>query len=137
MALLILFVVGIILLLGRKECIKDENNECVFIKKRRFNLSKQMLGFVLGLVNPTVLIYWVLVISFLNSKMFYLNSNIEKWALVLFVFGVFFGKTITLYAYGKLSHLLKTKMKSITTRINRIIGILLICVSVFQVLKLI
>ena len=31
----LLLVVGIILLLGRKECIKDENEECIIIKKRR------------------------------------------------------------------------------------------------------
>ena len=131
----ILLSVGIILFLGRKECVKDENEECIIIKKR-YNISKQMLGFILGLVNPTVLIYWILVISFLNKKMLYLNINIEYLLLILFLMGVFFGKAMTLYGYAKFSHLLKVKMKNITTSINRIIGVLLICISIFQFTKL-
>ena len=127
----ILLGVGIILLLGRKECVKDENEECIIIKKR-YNISKQMLGFILGLVNPTVLIYWILVISFLSKKMIYLNIDIGYLLLILFLTGAFFGKIITLYSYGKFSHVLKVRMKNITTRINRIIGALLICISIFQ-----
>ena len=131
----LLLGVGIILFLGRKECVKDENEECIIIKKR-YNISKQMLGFILGLVNPTVLIYWILVISFLNKKMLYLNINVEYFLLILFLTGVFFGKVMTLYGYGKFSHVLKVRMKNITTRINRIIGVLLICISIFQFTKL-
>lgn len=131
----ILLGVGIILALGRKECVKDENEECILIKKR-YTISKQMLGFILGLINPTVLIYWILVISFLNKKMLYLSIDVAYSLLILFLIGVFFGKVITLYGYGKFSHLLKVKMKNITTRVNRIIGVLLICVSIFQFSKL-
>ncbi|WP_055437200.1 LysE family transporter [Lacinutrix algicola] len=131
----ILLIVGFILVLGRKECVKDENKECIIIKKR-YSLSKQMLGFLLGLINPTVLVYWILIISFLNKKMLYLNTSIECLLLILFLIGVFIGKIITLYGYGRFSHILKVNMKNITTRINRIIGALLICVSIFQFTKL-
>lgn len=132
---ILLLGVGIILLLGRKECVKDENEDCIIIKKR-YNLSKQMLGFILGLINPTVLIYWILVISYLNKKMMYLNMTTEYFLVVLFLIGVFLGKVITLYGYGKFSNVLKVKMKHITTKINRFIGVLLVCVSVFQFTKL-
>ncbi len=132
----ILLVVGIVLILGRKECIKDENEECIIIKKRRFIISKQMLGFILGLVNPTVLIYWILVISFLKKNMIDLNINLDYSVLVLFLIGVFFGKVITLFSYGKFSHILKQKMKNITTSVNRVIGVLLTCVSILQFVKL-
>jgi len=115
--------------------VKDENEECIIIKKR-FNLSKQMLGFILGLINPTVLIYWILVISFLNKKMIYLNINSRFTLLTLFIIGVFIGKVLTLYGYGKFSHLLKVKIKNVTTQINKVMGILLICISVFQFTKL-
>ncbi len=131
----LLLVVGIILVLGRKECIKDENDECIIIKKR-FNLSKQMLGFILGLVNPTVLIYWILVISFLKKKMLYLDISMAYTLLVLFLFGIYLGKVMTLYGYGKFSHRLKVKMKNTTTKINRIIGVLLLAASLFQFAKL-
>lgn len=132
----LLLVVGIILLLGRKECIKDENEECIIIKKRRYNPSKQILGFILGLVNPTVLIYWILVISFLRKKMIHLDISLEYSLLGLFLVGVFLGKVLTLYGYGKFSHTLKLKMKNITTKINRVIGILLVVVSLFQFAKI-
>ncbi|MFT4610702.1 MAG: threonine/homoserine/homoserine lactone efflux protein [Glaciecola sp.] len=131
----ILLSVGIILLMGRKECVKDKNEDCIIIKKR-YNISKQTLGFLLGLINPTVLIYWILVISFLNKKMIYLNMTTGYFLLILFLVGVFFGKVITLYGYGKFSNILKVKMKNITTRINRVIGVLLICISIFQFTKL-
>lgn len=131
----LLLGVGFILFLGRKECVKDENDECIIIKKR-YNISKQMLGFILGLVNPTVLIYWILVISFLNNKMLHLNINIEYIFLIIFLLGVCSGKAITLYGYAKFSHSLKTRVKNITSSINRVIGILLMCISIFQFTKL-
>ena len=131
----ILLIVGFILVLDGKECVKDDNEECIIIKKR-YSLSKQMLGFLLGLINPTVLVYWILIISFLNKKMLHLNSSIDFLLLILFLIGVFIGKVITLYSYGKLSYILKTKVKNIKKSINRIIGVLLICVSIFQFTKL-
>ena len=132
----LLLGIGIYISFGRKECVKDESEECIIIKKRKFHVSKQLLGFILGLVNPTVLIYWILVISFLNKKMIYLNIKVEYLLLILFLVGVFFGKVIILYGYGKFSNILKVRMKNITTRINRIIGVILICISMFQLTKL-
>ena len=131
----ILLCVGIVLFLGRKECVKDENEECIIIKKR-YNISKQTLGFILGLINPTVLAFWIIVISFLNKKMIYLNMKTGYTLLILFLSGVFIGKVLTLYGYGKFSHLLKVKVKSMTTIINRVIGTLLVCISIIQVTKL-
>ncbi|MBV1922552.1 MAG: LysE family transporter [Flavobacteriaceae bacterium] len=132
---IILLGIGIVLSFGRKECVKDENEECIIIKKR-YNISKQMLGFILGLFNPTVLIYWILIISLLNKKMLSLTINIEYLVLALFLIGVFFGKVLVLYGYGKFSHILKLRMKNLTTSINRIIGVLLVCISIFQFTKL-
>lgn len=131
---IIMLVVGIILFFGRKECIKDENEECIIIKKR-YNISKQTLGFILGFFNPTVLVYWILVISFLNKKMIYLTTNVDYTLLLLFLIGAFIGKISTLYVYGKFSHLLKIRVKNLTQKINRVIGVLLILVSFFQIAK--
>lgn len=133
---IIMLLIGVFLYFGRKECIKDENDECIIIKKR-YNISKQTLGFILGFFNPTVLIYWILIISFLNNKMIYLTVNIDYFLLALFLIGAFIGKVITLYLYGKFSHLLKMKLKNTTNRINQVIGVLLIFVAAFQFVKLI
>lgn len=132
----ILVIVGIVLVIGRKECIKDENGECVYIKERKIKISKQLLGFILGLVNPTVLFYWILVISFLNNKMIYLSSESEPITIIIFLLGIFIGKVLTLIGYGKFSFLLKVKIKNITTVVNRVIGSVLITISLVQFVKL-
>jgi threonine/homoserine/homoserine lactone efflux protein len=133
----ILLVVGIIFVKGRKECVKDVNEECVYIKKRRIHIPKQLLGFILGLINPSVLVFWILVITFLGKKMIYLNVNMDFTLLGLFLAGAFLGKVLTLYAYGRFSHMLRVRVKNITTTVNRVIGVLLICISIFQVTKLV
>jgi len=69
--------------------------------------------------------------------MIYLNLGVGYKLILLFLFGAIWGKVLTLYGYGKLSHLLKLRIKNITTTINRVIGVLLVCVSVFQFAKLV
>jgi threonine/homoserine/homoserine lactone efflux protein len=133
----IFIIVGAILLSGRTECVKDENDECVIIKKRRRPVSKQMLGFFLGLVNPTVLIYWIFITTYLNSNIIDLSFTVNYKLFVLFLTGAYLGKLLVLYAYSKFSDVLKVKVSNVTTRVNRVIGVLLLCVSVFQITKLI
>ncbi len=133
----VLLVVGIIFVKGRKECVKDVNEECIYIKKRRFPVPKQLLGFILGLINPSVLVFWILVITFLGKKMIYLNVNMDFALLGLFLAGAFLGKILTLYGYGRFSHMLRVRVKNITTTVNRVVGILLISISIFQVTKLV
>ena len=132
---LLLFVLGIVLIFGKKNCIKDENGECI-VTKNKVQLSKEGLGFLLGLFNPTVLIYWLLVISFLSTRMIQLNLNTGLLLLSAFFFGAFIGKSITLYGYGKCSHILKMTVKGITTTINKVIGSLLLIVAVIQMIKI-
>ncbi len=132
---IILIGIGLFLCFARKECVKDENEECIIIKKR-YNISKQLLGFILGLVNPTVLIYWILILSFLNKKMIYLNTTSSIILITLFLIGAFLGKISTLYGYGRFSNVLKVRIKNITNSINVVIGVLLICISLFQFSKL-
>jgi len=133
----ILLVVSVILISGRTECVKDENGECVIIKKRRFNISKQMLGFFLGLFNPTVLVYWIFVISYLNNNIIELNISLNYITILVFLIGAYLGKLIVLYSYCKFSGVLKVKVKNLTTRVNRVIGVLLFCISIVQITKLI
>ena len=133
----IFILVGVILLSGRTECVKDENDECIIIKKRRTPISKQMLGFFLGLINPTVLIYWIFITTYLNRNIIDLNFVVDYKLLVLFLIGAYLGKLLILYAYSKFSDVLKVRVSNVTTRVNRVIGMLLLCVSVFQMTKLV
>ena len=98
----ILLVVGAFLFFRKKDSR---------VIKKTLKISKQLLGFILGMVNPPVLIYWIIAISFLKKKMIYLDLSSEFTLLILFLVGVFFGKVVTLYGFGKFSHQLKLKIK--------------------------
>jgi threonine/homoserine/homoserine lactone efflux protein len=84
----ILLVVGAFLFFRKKDSR---------VIKKTLKISKQLLGFILGMVNPPVLIYWIIAISFLKKKMIYLDLSSEFTLLILFLVGVFFGKVVTLY----------------------------------------
>lgn len=131
----ILIVIGFVFLFGKKDCIKDDTGECIVVKKR-FQLSKPILGFTLGLFNPAVLIYWLLVISFLDKKMIPIQLNMSIFLVLLFFTGAFIGKSLTLYGYGKFSNVLKMKMKGITAVINKVIGSVLCLIAIIQFTKL-
>jgi len=124
----ILLVVGAFLFFRKKDSR---------VIKKTLKISKQLLGFILGMVNPPVLIYWIIAISFLKKKMIYLDLSSEFTLLILFLVGVFFGKVVTLYGFGKFSHQLKIKIKHLTTKVNQIIGLFLAVVSIVQFVKLI
>ncbi len=63
--------------------------------------------------------------------MIYLNINLDYPLLILFLTNVFLGKVLALYGYRKFSYILKVRMKNITTKINRLNAVLLLCVSIF------
>ena len=124
----VLFGLGVFLLL-KKQSDKPQ-------KEKRFKLSKYITGFILGLLNPPVLIYWVVVYGVINSGNFMLSLQSSVSVLFLFFVGVYIGKLLTLYFYSKLSVLLSKKLNAITSTINRVLGVLLIAIGVLQYLKI-
>ena len=102
---------------------------------RKYN-SKYLTGFALSVINPPVLIYWVLVFSLLRSS-FNLGLESSSLGLILFFTGVFLGKVTTLYGYGKLgTRIQKKKPNTNSSSLNRMIGIVLISLSLIQTAKL-
>lgn len=98
--------------------------------------SKYLTGFALSVINPPVLIYWVIVFSVLRSS-FNLGLENSSLALILFFIGVFFGKVATLYGYGKLgTRIQKKKPDTNSSSLNRMIGVVLISLSLIQTAKL-
>ncbi len=124
----VLLAVGTYLLLKNKK----ENSE----KKPRRKISKYLVGFVLGLLNPPVLIYWIIAIGFINMKNFNLAMDSSLSIIVLFFSGIYLGKIVTLYAYSKFSNFIKSRSQNITLVLNKVTGILLISIGLFQALKL-
>lgn len=95
--------------------------------------SKYITGFILSIINPPVLVYWVLVFSFLRGT---LNFHPDTALLILFIAGIFLGKVLTLYGYSKLGTHLANKSSNKKADINCIMGYVLIGISVLQGLKL-
>lgn len=125
---LILFSVGLFLLL------KKSNNSK--IKTKRFFQSRYITGFLLGILNPPVLIYWVITYGILNNNNFMLSLKSSFLVLFLFFSGVYTGKLLTLYFYSKISLHIKHRVNNITYLLNKITGLLLIIVGALQSLKL-
>lgn len=104
-------------------------------KIRKRQTSKYLLGFMLSIVNPPVLIYWILVFSFLGKYMLLSPDNSLIW-IILFISGVFVGKVATLYGYSKLGLKLQKKKPTNKAGINKFIGVTLLVLSFMQITKL-
>lgn len=123
---IILVVAGIALLLKKASKTKKEG-------KSNQGFFK---GFLLAVLNPPVLIFWLLAFTYLASV-----ANVEPmmsvlYLTVLFFAGVFIGKLLVLFSYLKLSSLIAKKADDITQKINKVIAILLLVIGVFQLSKL-
>jgi len=104
-------------------------------KLARRKLSKYVLGFILGILNPPVLIYWIVAIGFINNHDFMLSLQSSYAILFLFFLGIYLGKIATLYTYSRFSHFIKNKNENITLVINKVTGVLLIFIGLSQVAK--
>lgn len=101
-------------------------------KKSKLAQSKYATGFLLGIINPPVLIYWVIAFGVLNNNDFMLSLQSSVLVLFLFFAGVYIGKLVTLYAYSKMSVIIKHKVTNITQTLNRVTGVLLIIIGLIQ-----
>lgn len=124
----ILLAAGTFLLL-KKQSPKKNN-------KKHILKSKYATGFALGLLNPPVLIYWILAIGFINKNDFMLSLQSSLLVLFLFFFGVYLGKIFVLYLYSRFSLKLKNKVQNINKHVNRLTGVLLMVIALVQATKL-
>ena len=127
---IVLLSVGSLLLLKKTKEKKTTTPNSIFLK------SKYSTGFFLGLLNPPVLVYWLLVYGIVNSNVAMLSVKSSTTVLFLFFAGVYIGKTLTLYTYGKFSIYMQQKFKNINLLINKVTGSLLFAVGILQFMKL-
>ncbi|SFC92651.1 LysE family transporter [Algibacter pectinivorans] len=105
-------------------------------KKTKLTQSKYATGFLLGIVNPPVLIYWVIAFGVLHNNDIMLSLKSSASVLFLFFIGVYLGKVLTLYFYSSISLVIKSKVQNITLIVNKATGVLLIAISIVQVLNI-
>ncbi|AUP78841.1 LysE family transporter [Flavivirga eckloniae] len=127
-------VVTLLLLAGSLLFFKKQSEEKT--RKRKITQSKYATGFFLGILNPPVLIYWVIAFGILNNNNIMLSLKSSFSVLFLFFSGVYLGKLLTLYFYSRFSTFIKNKVKNITSVINKITGVLLVVIAFVQAVKL-
>ena len=88
--------------------------------------SKYTTGFLLGILNPPVLIYWVIAFGIINNNDIMLSFKSSLAVLFLFFFGVYIGKLLTLFLYSRFSLLIKNRVHNITLIINKVTDVLLV-----------
>lgn len=93
-------------------------------------------GLLLGALNIPMFIYWTAVFS-LSARYVVLNENSPLKLIILFLSGVFLGKFLILFLYGKLSNYMTDNFSSFKGKLNTIIGVVLILASIGQAVKLI
>ena len=126
-----LFGLGVYFLLFKYQNQRPQNT-----LKLKLPNSKLITGFLLALLNPPVIVYWILSLSIINKYIFELTPKHPLFSLLLFFFGVYIGKTGTLYFYGRWGNKM-VKQKGISkVKISRVTGIGLVVISIFQSIKL-
>ncbi len=128
------FITVLLLAIGVFLFFKKDTKK--FPKQRKLTQSKYIMGFILGLVNPPVLIYWVLVYGFINNNHIMLSLKSSFGVLFLFFTGIYLGKLLTLYFYSRFSLIIKKKTKSINLVVNKFTGALLVIIGIVQMINI-
>lgn len=131
-----IFISILLLAVGGLLFFKKNKEKTAKNSRSKFLKSKYVTGFLLGLLNPPVLVYWLLVYGIINSNVAMLSVKSPTSILVLFFLGVYLGKVLTLYVYGKFGLFMQKKFNNVNTLINKVTGSLLFTVGVFQFVKL-
>jgi len=110
-----------------------------FIKKRKIYFinnsdnSGFFKGVLLNIVSLQVFLFWLIAIAYLSSRQF-LDYNYI--AIILFVIGIWIGKMTVLYLYILLSNQVVSKSQILSNNMDKIIGIVLLIITVIQIIKL-
>lgn len=90
-------------------------------------------GILLNLVSIQVLLFWFLAATFLSVRNLFPSSLLQ---ISLFISGVWIGKLVVLYMYALLGSKIIRQSQLISQNINRIIGFMLVAISIVQFIKL-
>lgn len=93
-------------------------------------------GFVLAVLNPPVLVFWLVAFAYISSFISILDLMAALQLVVVFFAGVFLGKIFTLWLYVQLSKRIANKANGVKEKITAIIGILLLVIGSIQLVKL-
>jgi len=94
-----------------------------------FKVSEYVRGAFISLINPQVIIFWIFVLTFISQEFETMFTPIN---LTVFLLGVFITKLVVLFYFSKLSYVLKDKLRSSSSSINKIMGAVLLFIGLIQ-----
>ena len=125
-----LLVIVFFVILGLFFLFKKDNPKTELKTER--NSSNIINGFIVALLNPQTIPYWIFVLAYLkSSNVLYLKS----WRLILFLAGVSIGKFIILSLYGYLSEHINKHFENLNEYVGKVIGGLLLVVGLVQAIN--
>jgi threonine/homoserine/homoserine lactone efflux protein len=125
-----IFVILFFILIGLYFIFKTDKPKAEL--KSDSKTSNFVNGFIIAILNPQSIPYWIFVLAYLKSaNVLYLKS----WHLLLFLIGVSIGKFIILSFYGYLSEHIKRHFTHLNDYVSKTIGGLLIVVGLVQAIK--
>jgi L-lysine exporter family protein LysE/ArgO len=120
---LVLLIMGLVFLFRRSQFQLNKNN----------SFGGFLYGILLNLLSLQVLAYWILAISFISS----INHQIfTPLAVILFLAGIWAGKMSVLLSYASLGNKIASRSEKISKNINQFIGIILIGVGIFNLVRI-
>jgi threonine/homoserine/homoserine lactone efflux protein len=120
-------VVGVFFLLRNKLHLASKKPSVKKIKTPKF-----ITGIILAFVNPPVLIFWVLAFSVIQKYLLKVTEMSPWIVLLLFFLGVYLGKTITLYFYGKWGKKMEQTQNESNYKKDIFVGLALVLVGCVQ-----
>jgi L-lysine exporter family protein LysE/ArgO len=124
---ILFIVIGTFFLLRNTFNIRSRNTSDKKIKSPKF-----ITGFLLALVNPPVLIFWVLAFTIIHKYALKISDMSPLLTLLLFFSGVYTGKILTLYFYGKWGVKLEKNKDGNNSGKDIFVGVTLILVGAIQ-----
>jgi len=101
-------------------------------QSKSIKAPKFITGLFLAIVNPPVLIFWVLAFSVIQKYLLEVAEMSPWLILMLFFAGVYTGKVITLYVYGKWAAKLGAKQQGSSFNKDVFVGLAFMLIGVFQ-----
>ena len=120
-------IVGTFFILRNKFQIRSKLNS-----RKKLKTPKFFTGVLLAFINPPVLIFWVLAFTVIHKYVLKV-SEMSPWiTLLLFFTGVYLGKVLTLYSYGRWGKKLEKKTDNSSSKKDNFVGIALVLVGAIQ-----
>ncbi len=120
-------LIGVFFLLRNTFNIRSRNTS-----EKKIKAPKFITGFLLAFINPPVLIFWVLAFTIIHKYVLKVSDMSPLLTLLLFFSGVYVGKILTLYFYGKWGVKLEKNQDGNNSRKDIFVGVALVLVGVIQ-----